>query len=94
VRLLCIIAATLVLMGVPGVAASQSPTKTYRIGWLGDGTAPAAASQGSGDFQQGLRDVGYVEGRNVAIEYRSPPATSTAFPNSRPSWCARRSMSS
>ena len=57
-------------MGMTGVAASQSPTKTYRIGWLGDGTAPAAAVQGSGDFQQGLRDVGYVEGRNVAIEYR------------------------
>jgi putative ABC transport system substrate-binding protein len=65
---LAYIAAALVLLGASGAAIAQP--KTYRIGWLGDGNPPAGAAQSSGDFQEGLRDIGYVDGRNVAIEYR------------------------
>ena len=47
------------------VAQVQQP-KIPRIGYLtGAGTAPSQA------FIQGLRDLGYVEGKNIAIEYRS-----------------------
>jgi putative ABC transport system substrate-binding protein len=66
----CIAAVALAFLGVPGVADSQSPAKVYRIGWLGDGNPPSGANRSSGEFQQGLRDVGYVEGRNLTIEYR------------------------
>jgi putative ABC transport system substrate-binding protein len=51
------------------VAVAQPSAKTYRIGWLGDGSPPSSAQSG-GDFQQGLRDIGYVDGRNVTIDYR------------------------
>lgn len=59
--------ATARALGASGGAIAQS--KAYRIGWLRDGSPPSNA-QSSGDFQQGLRDVGYVDGRNVTIDYR------------------------
>ena len=46
-------------------AEAQQP-KIPRIGYLtGAGSAPSQA------FLQGLRDLGYVEGQNITIEYRS-----------------------
>jgi putative ABC transport system substrate-binding protein len=40
--------------------------KTARIGFLGD--VPSFLDEA---FRQGLRELGYVEGRNIAIEYRA-----------------------
>src|SRR6266540_1938943 len=42
--------------------------QVYRIGFLGD--SPAAFSEPTEAFRQGLRELGYVEGRNITIEYR------------------------
>jgi putative tryptophan/tyrosine transport system substrate-binding protein len=67
---LCIATFALGLFGAPGIAVAQSPTKIYRIGWLDHGDPPSGANRNVGDFQQGLRDTGYVEGKNLAIEYR------------------------
>ncbi len=39
------------------------------IGWLGS-TSPGPSAQGMTVFQQGLSETGYVEGQNLAIEYR------------------------
>ena len=39
------------------------------IGFLNSGT-PAALTRLSAAFLRGLKETGYVEGRNVAIEYR------------------------
>ena len=52
-------------------AEAQVPAKVYRIGLLG-GSSPTSpeASHLWGAFFQGLRDLGYVEGRNVVIEGR------------------------
>ena len=60
---------TLVLGGLfaPVCAEAQGAAKVARIGYL-------TAEQGIGRYEaflQGLRDHGYVEGRNVVIEYRS-----------------------
>jgi putative ABC transport system substrate-binding protein len=57
------------LVGVT-LAAAQQPSKVPRIGWLANSASAAVADGGSGDFQQGLRDLGYVEGKNVIVEYR------------------------
>src|SRR5213595_4344321 len=52
----------------PLTARAQQASEVYRIGFLGD--SPAAFSETTEAFRQGLRDLGYVEGRNITIEYR------------------------
>ena len=60
--------AMLLALSLP--AEAQLPTKIPRIGFLC--TTPLAAySARIGAFRQGLRDLGYVEGKNILIEYRS-----------------------
>jgi len=56
------------LLAAPLVAEAQQAAKVTRIGYLtGDlSTAPHMPEA----FRQGLRNLGYVEGRNVVIEYR------------------------
>jgi putative ABC transport system substrate-binding protein len=60
------LALSVVLFALCFPASAQQPKKVPRIGYLDSaGSAPAQA------FVQGLRDLGYVEGKNIAIEYRS-----------------------
>jgi len=49
--------------------AQQATTPKYRIGVLLGGLSPA--SNATRHFRRGLRDVGFFEGRDVAIEWRS-----------------------
>jgi putative ABC transport system substrate-binding protein len=54
-----------------GVAAqAQQPKKVPRIGLL-DFATPAAQSSRNEAFRQGLRELGYIEGQKIVIEYRS-----------------------
>jgi len=56
------------LGAAPFAAEAQQAAKVARIGYL---SLNLAASPHLRDaFLQGLRDLGYVEGRNVVIEYR------------------------
>ena len=48
---------------------AQQPTKIPRIGFLGGASASANAGRIEA-FRQGLRELGYVEGKNIVIEYR------------------------
>ena len=54
--------------GWPLVARAQQPAVTV-IGFLANGPADAYAEELAG-FRKGLADLGYIEGRNVMIEYR------------------------
>src|SRR3989442_15939235 len=47
------------------LAAAQQKGKVYRIGLLSIATVACINA-----FRQGLRDLGYVEGRTIVIEYR------------------------
>ncbi len=51
------------------VVAAQSPVKAARIGVLSGGTTSTEAVRHEA-FRQGLNELGYVEGRNIVIEYR------------------------
>jgi len=51
------------------MAEAQQPKKVPRIGFLW-GSAPDAEKNRLAAFQQGLRDLGYVEGKNILVEYR------------------------
>jgi putative ABC transport system substrate-binding protein len=57
------------LSTVSFTAQAQPLTKVARIGFLG-GVQPAAVSARIEAFRQSLRELGYVEGKNVVIEYR------------------------
>jgi putative tryptophan/tyrosine transport system substrate-binding protein len=51
-------------------AAEAQPTgKVYRLAYLG-ASSPELESEVVAAFRQGLRDLGYVEGQNIVIEYR------------------------
>ena len=56
------------LVAAPLVAEAQQAAKVARIGLLA--TNRAVAPRHVDAFLQGLRDLGYVEGRNLVIEYR------------------------
>ena len=67
-RLLLILAVTLLFALCVSVEAQQEK-KIPRIGYLG-GATPAALSVRLDAVRQGLRELGYVEGKNIVIEYR------------------------
>ena len=54
---------------VPIACEAQQATKVARIGYLSFSLAATPHIEEA--FRQGLRDLGYVEGRNLVIEYRS-----------------------
>ena len=58
-------------LSVPLGAGAQQAGKVYRVGYLGQG-APSHSGERNAlaGFRQGLRDLGYVEGKNLIIEYR------------------------
>ena len=53
----------------PVAALAQKPAKLPTIGFLG-ATSPSSWNQWVAAFAQRLRDLGWIEGRTVAIEYR------------------------
>jgi len=59
--------------------AQQTAGKIPRIGFIGNSTAALEANL-VGPFREGLRDLGYVEGRNILIEYRWAEGQYERFP--------------
>ena len=59
------------LAGPVASLAQQQARKVYRIGYLAQGYPSDPGQTGSHKgFLQGLRELGYIEGRNLVIEYR------------------------
>jgi putative ABC transport system substrate-binding protein len=64
-------------LGFP--AQAQQPAKVPRIGYL-SALDPASESTRSEAFRQALRELGYIEGQNIAIEYRYMEGKRDRFP--------------
>jgi putative tryptophan/tyrosine transport system substrate-binding protein len=63
------VARSIVLLALPVIAEAQRPTRVVRIGYLSP-LSGAADSTNREAFRRGLRELGYVEGQNAAIEAR------------------------
>jgi putative ABC transport system substrate-binding protein len=72
---------SLAVIAAPFVAQApaQQPRKVHQIGFLGTDSLAGTANRLEA-FRQGLRDLGYVEGRNIAIEYRWADGNVERFP--------------
>ncbi len=70
----------LTLFAAPLAAGAQQPTKIPRIGFLT--AVPLSAIPARTEaFRQGLRELGYVEGKNIVIEWRSAEGTLDRLPS-------------
>jgi putative ABC transport system substrate-binding protein len=63
----------------PLAAGAQPAGKVHRIGFLGNSTAALEANL-VGPLREGLRELGYVEGQNIVIEYRWAEGRYERFP--------------
>jgi len=67
-----LVLAVLLTIGLlaPRAVGAQQPANVPRIGWLSIASRTPEVSHLLDAFVQGLRDLGYVEGQSIAIEYR------------------------
>ena len=68
------------LLAAPLAAEAQPAGKIARIGYLYSGLSGASPAVLEG-FRQGLRERGYVEPKNIAIEYRFDEGNPAQLPN-------------
>ena len=68
------------LLAAPLAAEGQPTGNVPRIGWLGGPTRESAQAFVQ-PFQQGLRDLGWVEGQNIVIEWRFAGGRAEQFPS-------------
>jgi hypothetical protein len=77
----------------PLAAHAQRPGKLPTIGYLGSGTA-ATQGQWTAALMSRLRDLGWIEGRTIAIEYRWAEGRSERFADIAAELVSTKSMSS
>jgi len=61
-------------------SATAQQAKTFRIGYLTGGTS-SMVDASIEPFRQGLRDLGYTEGKNFTLEYRAADGNFERLPN-------------
>jgi len=64
---ICLLLTILLLTGFP--AQAQQPKKVFRIGYLSSGNPTSESARAEG-IRLALSELGYIEGQNIAIEYR------------------------
>jgi putative ABC transport system substrate-binding protein len=69
-----------VLLFAISPAGAQQPKKAPRIGILSSGS-PSSSKEVVEPLQQGLRDLGYIDGQNITIEHRYADGMAERLPN-------------
>ena len=77
-RLVVLLTLTLGFLARP-LAAEAQAAKAPRLGFLGISPAAASATRIEG-LRQGLRELGYIEGQNIAIEWRYADSQADRLP--------------
>ena len=81
------------IFAAPLAVRAQQSGKSVRIGYLGN-SSPSLEADLVDSFRAGLRQLGYVEGRNLVIEFRSATGSRTGTRLSRKSLSLSSRMSS
>ena len=81
-KLVGIVALIIAFVMCGAVATAQQPTKIPRIGFLIT-SSPSAIAPRMDAFQQGLRELSYVEGKNIVIERRHAEGKLDRLPATR-----------
>jgi putative tryptophan/tyrosine transport system substrate-binding protein len=74
-----------VLLTTASLAKAQQTSKVPRIGFLFS-LSPAVNTDRIEAFRQGMRDLGYVEGKNVVVEYRYAEGKLDRLSELAPNW--------
>jgi putative ABC transport system substrate-binding protein len=74
------LAILVLLVGCAAMAQAQQPGKIPRIGLLSP-FSPSDTAHWHEAFRQGLRDLGWVEGKNISIEYRYAEGRNDRLPD-------------
>jgi putative ABC transport system substrate-binding protein len=74
------LALSAMLFALSGSTEAQQPKKVPRIGIVGGSQDANNPRSGSNVIRQELRDLGYVEGKNILIELRSAEGKNERFP--------------
>jgi putative ABC transport system substrate-binding protein len=71
-----------VMLAFAVIAEAQQPEKVSRIGYLSSQSLSANSTRIEA-FRQGLRELGYVEGKNIVVEYRHAEGKQDGLPRAR-----------
>jgi putative tryptophan/tyrosine transport system substrate-binding protein len=69
------------VIGGAAIADAQQPAKIPRIGYISGTGDPSSPGPYVEALRQGLRDLGYVEGKNIVIEYRGAEGNVDRMPS-------------
>jgi putative tryptophan/tyrosine transport system substrate-binding protein len=75
-----VIAGLATLLAAKRSSAQQVPAKIPRVGWIWAGRSAGNPVEAAG-FRQGLKELGYIEGQNIVVEYRFGEDQTDRIPN-------------
>jgi len=76
-----VLALSALLLGLSVSAEAQQSKKVPRIGYVSGSGDPKTPTPQIEAFRQGLRDLGYIEGKNILVEYRYAEGKQDRYPS-------------